>query len=204
MPRPRSRILLAAVAALALTPTAAQAKGSLLSGYGGPGGGEQVILGSQLLGGPGGSGSTASGSGSGTGARPAAPAPLRAAAPAPSAAPTAAAPAPGATAPATRGDDPRPGTRGSQRRGSGDGARTDRDGAASAPAAAGGDTATVAADRAPGAPVRTAYPSGDAASTLPLDRRDLLLLLGTALLLGLLVLGLRPLTRWQPRDLGGS
>src|SRR5438876_10100556 len=60
------RGLAAALALLALAPAAANA-GPLLSGYGGPGQGNQAILGSTLLGGPGG-GSSGAGAGSGSGA----------------------------------------------------------------------------------------------------------------------------------------
>jgi hypothetical protein len=60
----RTAGLLAAVALFAATPVAAHA-GPLLSGYGGPGQGNQAILGSTLLGG--GSGGGSSGAGGGTG-----------------------------------------------------------------------------------------------------------------------------------------
>jgi hypothetical protein len=55
-------LLTLSIAALLMAPTPALAGDSLLSGYGGPGGGEQVILGAKLL--PGGGG----GKGGGTGA----------------------------------------------------------------------------------------------------------------------------------------
>jgi len=48
-------------------PTVASAGSPLLSGYGGPGGGEQAILGSTLLGGSGSGGSSASGGSGGAG-----------------------------------------------------------------------------------------------------------------------------------------
>jgi hypothetical protein len=56
----------ATVAIAAATPSLATA-GPLLSGYGGPGQGNQVILGSTLLGGPGGGSSAAAGTGSESG-----------------------------------------------------------------------------------------------------------------------------------------
>jgi hypothetical protein len=56
-----SSLTLATTALLAL-PAASRASDPLLSGYGGPGGGQQVLLGSHLLGGAGGSGGGASGS----------------------------------------------------------------------------------------------------------------------------------------------
>lgn len=56
------KLTLIAVAFAALTPAAASA-GSLLSGYGGPGEGNQAILGSALLNGPSGKGGSGGGSG---------------------------------------------------------------------------------------------------------------------------------------------
>jgi len=53
MRRPATTI--AALLTLTLAPAAAHAEDPLLSGYGGPGGGEQVVLGSKLIGGDGGS-----------------------------------------------------------------------------------------------------------------------------------------------------
>jgi hypothetical protein len=66
---PKTKIVVALLAALALAvsasaPSAALAGGPLLSGYGGPGAGEQAILGSTLLGGSG-SGGSSGGSGGG-------------------------------------------------------------------------------------------------------------------------------------------
>jgi hypothetical protein len=57
-------LALGALLALAAAMPAAAQAGPLLSGYGGPGQGSQVILGSTLLGGPGGSGSSGAGGGS--------------------------------------------------------------------------------------------------------------------------------------------
>jgi hypothetical protein len=75
MKRNRSRIstiaLPAALAVLALLPVSALAGGSLLGGYGGPGEGNQAILGSALVNGPrGGSGGGGAGSSGGSAVSP--------------------------------------------------------------------------------------------------------------------------------------
>src|SRR4051794_10195073 len=80
-------LILATFAFLLLAPSS-QAADPLLSGYGGPGGGEQVVLGSTLVGAGKGGGGSGGGSGSSGGS-----ASLRA-----SAAPVAATPAQGSTA----------------------------------------------------------------------------------------------------------
>jgi hypothetical protein len=64
---PRGIIALAATAVIAAAIPSFANAGPLLSGYGGPGQGNQVILGSTLLGGPGGGSSAATGSGSESG-----------------------------------------------------------------------------------------------------------------------------------------
>jgi hypothetical protein len=85
----RAAGLLALVAFFAAVPVAAQA-GPLLSGYGGPGQGNQAILGSTLLGGGSGGGSSGSGGPNGQAAT----------------APNASALAPGASATTPRGSSP--------------------------------------------------------------------------------------------------
>jgi len=179
-------VLVLLAAPLAAAPGIAIAQDSLLSGYGGPGGGEQVILGSELLGGYGGGGGGGGGSGGGGtsgGSGPVAPAPLRAVVPAsPAAAPLTAAPERPAksTGPTARARRPRTASTGSAQ-------------ARSTPAAA-----PVIAPTPLGAPVRVPYPTTDGASALPLSRDDVLALIGAALLLVLVAGGTRRLTRWQP------
>jgi hypothetical protein len=60
-----SSVLLLTGATLVLAPTTAFAGSPLLSGYGGPGAGEQAVIGSTLIGGSGGGGATGGSSGSG-------------------------------------------------------------------------------------------------------------------------------------------
>lgn len=158
--------LLVAVAALAL-PTLAHASDPLLSGYGSPGGGEQVVLGSKLLG---------NGGGGGGGGGPTASAPeTLQAAPRPTQTPS----APGASAPegapaAPHGSTVTPG------RSSG---KTRR-------------AARPADSRAlPGAPPVVAYPAAaHDAGGLPFSGTDLAVLLGAAALLLVLAAALRRLT----------
>lgn len=202
MPRSPVFRLLLVLGALTLPAAPAYAQGSLLSGYGGPGGGEQVILGSQLLGGGSGGGGGGTGSGAATagggGARPG----LRATAPAPA---PAAAPVDSSGPAATPA---RPST--GARRPSGSGSSRERSGAAPARRGRGTTAAEGTAPPAPaatpapvlGAPERVAYPQVNSASSLPLSRRDLLLVLASGLILLLVVLVTRTLTRWQPGDPG--
>ncbi len=62
-----SSALALATALLVLAPTTAFAGSPLLSGYGGPGAGEQAILGSTLIGGSRGGGASGSGGSGGSG-----------------------------------------------------------------------------------------------------------------------------------------
>jgi hypothetical protein len=171
------------VSAVLLVPASSQAADPLLSGYGGPGGGEQVVLGSTMVGG-GGSGGT----GTGTAADPSQQS-LRA----PSS--TAA-----ATAPATRAAS------GGQSQGQGESATPKPHRSSSSKrsgSAAPRVPATPVATRPPGAPPVRAYPSrASDAGGLPLSGADVLLaVLGVVVLL-LAGLGLRRLTQGLPDDPG--
>ncbi|WP_372788671.1 hypothetical protein [Paraconexibacter sp.] len=165
---------------LVVAPATAQAQGSLLSGYSGPGGGEQVILGAQLLGG--GSGGGGGGSGAGGDATPS----LRAAVP------SGAVTAPGTAAPDTAGavqGAPAAPKRGSE----GSTATKESSGRQVLNPVPPAFTQTSS----PGAPTRLAYPAADGAGALPFDAKDLGLLLAAAITLVLVAVATRRLGRWQ-------
>jgi hypothetical protein len=166
---PSRSVPLAVLTALVLVlPTTVHAQGSLLSGYGGPGGGEQVLLGEELLGGASGGGSSGAG-GAPAGGAPAGsgstPSDGAGAAPAPAAAGDPELPSL-AAAPADRPRESDRGDRGTP----------------------GG--ASRAADPAPaatpvGAPAITPYPTaGDSGSAPLLAASDIFVVLGLLVLVG--------------------
>ena len=167
------------LAVLLLAPSGASAD-PLLSGYGGPGGGEQVVLGSSLIGGSGG-GSGGSGGSSASGSTDS----LRAVpAPAAQAQAPAASGSSSGTAPRRSGTGRRSGAKRS-----GSATRPKRP-ATSAPAATHVPTAL-----ATGAPPVRAYPSrASAAGGLPLSPTDLLICALALVALSLVGSGLRRLS----------
>jgi hypothetical protein len=181
---PRRATPLIAVLAVLLIPAGAHASDPLLSGYAGPGAGEQVVLGGATAGGKGGGSDTPSGgagaasSGASAATRPAQDQSLRAPAtvtPAPSAAESQ-----GATPALTRKPQ--------RRKPSSSSSKHQADAGTSA------NTTTTTAATLPGAPEVVAYPThAGAVSGLPLSAGGVLLVvLGLAGLI-LVVLGLRRL-----------
>jgi hypothetical protein len=176
-PRSRIRIVLVALCALALFAAPARASDPLLSGYGGPGSGEQTLLGGGTVGG---SGSSGSGSG-GAGAQQS----LRATTPAPTASATGAASSDTGTTPTRK-----PSRKGSSSPSSGQAMNGSKTSSGSSSTASGSSPATR-----PGAPRAVAYPTrAGEVGGLPLSLgQALLVVLGVAALI-LAVLGLRRLT----------
>jgi hypothetical protein len=175
-PRSRIRIVLVALCALALAVAPARASDPLLSGYGGPGSGEQTLLGGGAVGG----GSSGSGSG-GPGAQQS----LRATTPAPAASGTGTASSDTGTT-STR----KPSRKGSSSPSSGQAMNGSKTSSGSSSTASGSRPATR-----PGAPRPVAYPTrAGEVGGLPLSLgQALLVVLGIAALI-LAVLGLRRLT----------
>jgi hypothetical protein len=151
----------------------AQAADPLLSGYAGPGSGEQVVLGSQTVGKGGGGGGPAGGAGA------AASADLRATAPAATTSPS------GAGAAATPSSDHAAK------------AKRKKPSSSSSKQKMGSATSTSSTDaaRQPGVPRVVAYPTrAGAVSGFPVSLGDVLLAIAALALLALGVLGLRRLT----------
>jgi hypothetical protein len=163
--------LLAVVVLLSAAPAPALATDPLLSGYGGPGNGEQVVLGSKLLGPPG-------GGSKGGSLRAAAPA---ATAPAPAVSTPRATAAPSAPASPKAASNPAAKHRG---------ATTAKHRRATAPAA----TTPKARQLPAAAPAVVPYPSrASSAGGLPLSAGDLVVLLLAGLALAGTAFGLRRL-----------
>jgi DNA polymerase-3 subunit gamma/tau len=191
------------LAALMFAAAPARAADPLLSGYGGPGAGEQVVLGSAIIPPPHGNGSlrapARSPSAAGRGANPA---PASATAPAPAAP---AVPAPGAAAPVTTPGRPGASTpaaassSGARRRHTA--ARPSSSAAAPAAAAsAGGGAPTVGPGRPPAVAAVPAAPGGaSSAGSLPLSRAQVLAALAVLALIvvcaGATATLARPVTR---------
>ena len=173
--------LITAVLALGLVAAPAQASDPLLSGYAGPGGGEQVVLGGGTVGGK-------DGGGSGSGGGDPAATPLKAAS---TPATTSSGTAPNA-ATGTSGQTTSTLTRSPQRKKSSS-TSSQRSGDDDASATANGTSTTTAA--LPGAPAVVAYPSrsGDVGG-LPLSAGGLLLLVLGLAAAALVALGLRRLS----------
>jgi hypothetical protein len=180
------RITLAALCSVALVAAPARASDPLLSGYGGPGSGEQALLGGGVVGGgsPGGGGSGARGGAAATS--------LRATAPA------AAAPAPAPQG--TSSDTSASGSRKPSRRRSSSSSREKMSGSTTSNRAASATPGSGSAATPLGAPRPVAYPTrAGEVGDLPLSLGGAMLLVLAAGALVLAALGLRRLTD-RPHD----
>jgi hypothetical protein len=181
------RAVLPSLVLIAVSPASALAGDPLLSGYGGPGGGEQAVLGDKLL--PpskGGGGSLqAQPATTGTGAAPT------------QLTTRPAAPATSGTGPASSGGSSRSGARGTG--GASDRARRDANGSDAAGRKAGSSQAPLGA----ATPEIVTYPSSARGSGgLPLSGGDVAIGLLGALVLALVALGLRRLVSGAERPPG--